>query len=89
LQQNIRANTFQVSVNYNVPQSGFNVAISTSQIIGFNQGNGVDYSIRAGRLNKTNIARMILYINNDNSWSNIKASYLISSRKDFILGSFV
>jgi hypothetical protein len=31
---------------------------------------------------------MILYINTDNSWSNIKASYLISSRKDFILGSF-
>jgi hypothetical protein len=32
---------------------------------------------------------MVLYINTDNSWSSVKASYLISSRKDFILGSFV
>ena len=32
---------------------------------------------------------MVLYINSDNSWSSIKASYLISSRNDFILGSFI
>ena len=65
------------------------MAVSTSQIIGFNQIYGVDYSIRGGRINNTNIAKIVLYINSDNSWSSIKASYLISSRRDFILGSFL
>lgn len=39
-------------------------------------------------MNSTNIANFILLINEDLSWTNIRASYLISSREDFFLGSF-
>ena len=61
---------------------------ATARIDAYNQTAGTDYSIRAGRLNSTNIAIFTLLINADFSWSSIRASFLISSRSDFYLGGF-
>lgn len=62
---------------------------ATGLITEYNQGSGTDYSIRAVRVNQTNSVRIFLYINSDRSWTNVKASYLISSRPDFFVGSFI
>lgn len=63
--------------------------MSTGRINGFNQAAGTDYSIRGSRLDNTNIANFVLLINQDSSWTSIRASFLISSRSDFFLGAFL
>jgi hypothetical protein len=61
---------------------------ATSKINGYSQAVGTDYSIRASRVNQTNIVNFILLINHDISWASIQASFIFSSRSDLIVGSF-
>ena len=51
---------------------------------------GVDYSVRGGqKKGNKKAADLVLMIDDKVSWTNIKVSYLISSRNDFWLGSFI
>ena len=61
---------------------------ATGRINGYSQAVGTDYSIRASRINQTNIVNFILLINQDISWASIQASFIFSSRSDLIVGSF-
>jgi hypothetical protein len=61
---------------------------ATSRINGYIQAVGTDYSIRASRVNQTNIVNFILLIDHDISWASIQASFIFSSRSDLIVGSF-
>ena len=45
--------------------------------------------IQATKGEKINEAKIVLFINNDNSWSNIKISYIVSARSDLVVGSFL
>ena len=48
----------------------------------------MDFMIWGGRGSAVNSGQIILLMNEDNTWSSIKVSYLASGRSDFVLGSF-
>ena len=50
---------------------------------------GMDFSVRAGQGKTSTEAVIVLLIDNDNSWTNMKISYIISDRSDLFLGSFI
>ena len=51
--------------------------------------NGLDFAIWAGQGATPATGVIFLLINEDNSWSNIRVSYVASGRSDFFLGSFL
>lgn len=64
----------------------FNAA--TNDLSGYRPKSGLDYSIRAGRKDDKNLLALSLIVE-DKSWKKIKVSYLVSSRKDLYIGSFI
>ena len=50
---------------------------------------GYDFMIPSTRGGSPNQVKITLFINNDNSWSNIKISYIVSARRDLRVGSFL
>jgi hypothetical protein len=67
----------------------FILSLATGRFTGFNQAAGIDYSIRGGQTNSSTTAQFVLLINEDLSWASVTVSYLISSRNDFWVGSFL
>ena len=55
---------------------------------GYRPSSGLDYSVRGGLNEKENGISLSLLVG-DKSWSKVTASYLVSSRKDVIAGSFI
>ena len=47
----------------------------------------MDFMVVGSMENKTN-AKIILFVNNDNSWIRITVTYIITSRNDLFIGSF-
>ena len=45
--------------------------------------------IQATKGANINEAKIVFFIDNDNSWSTVKISYIVSARKDLIVGSFL
>lgn len=62
--------------------------LATSRINGYNPSSGFDFSISAGRISTTSIG-INVQINEDSRWTSFDVVYLISSRTDLVLGSFV
>ncbi len=52
-------------------------------------GNAYDFSVRAGRGSNPSSAQIILFLSDDATWTTLTISYLISSRSDLYLGSFI
>jgi hypothetical protein len=50
--------------------------------------NGADYSVRMRRKNNNNAINIYLSVR-DKLWRKISVSYLIASREDMLLGSFI
>lgn len=50
--------------------------------------NGADYSVRMRRKNNSNAINIYLSVR-DKLWRKISVSYLIASREDMLLGSFI
>lgn len=49
----------------------------------------MDFSVRGGVGSTPATARIVLFATEDSSWTQIQISYLISSRSDLYLGSFI
>ena len=64
------------------------VNIATTDLSGYRPKSGLDYSIRAGRKDDKNLLALSLIVE-DKNWKKIKVSYLVSSRKDLYIGSFI
>ena len=62
--------------------------LATVSLNGYRPKSGLDYSVRASRQKNAN-ALAISLLTGDNSWNKITVSYLVSSRKDVYLGSFI
>ena len=62
------------------------IAVSTLSV---STVSGLDFSVRAASGPSFGTASIVLLINEDNSWTNIKVNYLISQRNDFYLGFYV
>lgn len=62
--------------------------LATSRINGYNPSSGFDFSISAGRISTTSIG-INVQINEDSRWTSFDVVYLVNSRTDLILGSFV
>lgn len=62
---------------------------ASSKIVGFNPAGGFDYSISAGRIFGSNSIAINVQINEDVRWTVIEVSYIVSSNKNIILGSFI
>lgn len=56
---------------------------------GYNTNGGYDFSVSAGRKGLTNTISINVQINEDNRWSSLDVSYLVSSNTNFIAGSFI
>lgn len=63
-------------------------AIEASLFSAFS-ANGYDFSVRASRGINSTEAKIALLINNDNSWTSMKISYLITARSDLQAGFFI
>ena len=48
-----------------------------------------DFLVRGGPGATSSSAEIVLFISDDNTWSSLQVSYLISSRSDLFLGSFI
>ena len=84
-----------VQIQYKIPSSGFQTAVctflfysATSDISKYRPKSGLDYSVRAGRKDDSNALALSLLVE-DNEWTKISVSYLVSSRNDLYLGSFI
>lgn len=51
--------------------------------------NSYDFSVRGGKGAAATIAEIQVFMNEDSTWTSLQVSYLISSRSDLILGSFI
>lgn len=73
-----------------IPNTGIDIAVTTSTIGDYNplQDYGYNYFIEAGRKGKSNAIVYKLIMNNDDSWTSIQLSYLVSGRTDMALGNF-
>jgi hypothetical protein len=69
---------------YILPHSAISNYILTSVF-----GNVYDFSVRAGKGSNPSSAQIILFISDDATWTTLTISYLISSRSDLFLGSFI
>ncbi len=76
--------TYQAPVNFPIPASGLDIAVTTGTIGDYNPlpGYGYNYYIEARRVGTTNSIEYKIIINNDESWSTIQLSYLVSGRTD-------
>jgi hypothetical protein len=45
--------------------------------------------VRAGKSNNPSSPQIVLLITEDTTWTNLQINYLISSRSDLFLGSFI
>jgi hypothetical protein len=48
-----------------------------------------DFSVRGGQGSSASSASIVVFIAEEWTWDNLHVSYLISSRPDLILGSFI
>lgn len=60
-----------------------------TSITQYNPSSGFDFSVRGGRQDGHNAIALVLLINNNISWQSIKVSYLVSSRSELLIGSFI
>lgn len=51
--------------------------------------NSFDFTVRGGRGASASTAQVVVFITDDSTWTSIEVSYLISSRSDLFLGSFI
>jgi hypothetical protein len=85
-----RLHSYPISIAYNVPASGFQVAASVGNWILTNQfSNSWDVSVRGGAGASASSARIVVIISGDATWSSLVVNYLISSRSDLFLGAFI
>ena len=54
----------------------------------YNTSQGIDFTIRGGRIATSNFLGISLLLLQDRRWDRIRISYLVSSRKDIWAGSF-
>ena len=54
----------------------------------YNSSQGLDFTLRGGRIGNTNFLGISVLLLQDRRWDRIKVSYLVNSRKDVWLGSF-
>lgn len=85
----IREHCLDVDIKYPVPDSGYEVSVSTSFVGIRTPRSGIDYSVRAGKKNDRQKLNIVLLINDDVTWTSIQVSYIVTSRKDFRVGSFI
>lgn len=59
-------------------------------LINYNTSAGLDYSVRGIRSqSNSNLLTIIVLMNSDNRWINLRVSYFVESRADMWVGSFV
>lgn len=82
--------SYEAPINFMIPDSGVEVAVTTATIGDYNpiQDYGYNYFIEAGRKGKSNAILYKLIMNNDESWTSIQLSYLVSARSDMAIGNF-
>lgn len=51
--------------------------------------NSYDFSVRGGKGAASTIAEIQVFMDEDSTWTSLQVSYLISSRSDLFLGSFI
>lgn len=81
---------YESPVNFKIPDSGVEIAITTATIGDYNPlpTYGYNYFIDASRKSPTsNYIVYQLLMNNDLSWSSIQLSYLVSARSDMAIGN--
>lgn len=62
--------------------------IATNNLYEYKPSSGLDYSVRAGRKDNLNLLALSLIVEDD-QWKKISVSYLVSSRTDLYIGSFI
>ena len=81
---------YESPVNFKIPDSGVQIAITTATIGDYNPlpTYGYNYFIDAARKSPTsNYIVYQLLMNNDLSWSSIQLSFLVSGRPDIAIGN--
>lgn len=63
--------------------------LASGKINGYNAVNGFDFLISGGRQGQFNTIGFNIFIDENNRWSSIDVSYIVSARNDLILGSFI
>lgn len=81
---------YEAPINFRVPSWGVEIAVTTSTIGDYNplKDYGYNYYIEASRKGTTNTISYRLIMNNDESWTSIQLSYLVSGREDIAIGNF-
>lgn len=86
-----REHYYTITANFNT-NSPLQVAACTTCLytaassLAISAINGLDFSIRGGAGPSTGTVAIVLLIDQDNTWTLIRLSYLISGRSDFTLG---
>lgn len=60
-----------------------------SKMEGYNPTNGIDFSVKGRKKNNKNSLGIYTFFSLSSSWKSISLSYLVSSREDIYLGSFI
>jgi len=66
----------------------YNSAINDFYLTSISTGS-FDFSVRSLPYDGSNVAKIALLINEDPSWTKVRVTYMISSRKDMYLGAFI
>jgi hypothetical protein len=80
---------YSVTIDYNVPSTGFQTALSVANLWGYKPSKGLDYSIRGKQKGNSNVLSLSLLLDVECQWTKITVSYLVTSRNDLFAGSFV
>lgn len=82
--------TYEAPINFEIPRSGIEIAVTTGTIGDYNPlpSYGYNYYIEAERKGTSNSIIYKLIMNNDESWTSIQLSYLVSGRSDISIGNF-
>lgn len=82
--------TYEAPINFETPRSGIEIAVTTGTIGDYNPlpNYGYNYYIEAKRKGTSNSIIFKLIMNNDESWTSIQLSYLVSGRSDMSIGNF-
>jgi hypothetical protein len=90
---NTRYRSFTVNLDFNAPSTGNSNLQTTASIdetkVSSGSQSSYDFRVIASPGNTSSQIRIVLLINNDNSWTSIKISYLAANRGDLWAGSYL
>lgn len=82
--------SYEAPINFAIPDWGIDIAVTTGTIGDYNPlpTYGYNYYIEANRKPNSNSIVYKLIMNNDESWTSIQLSYLVTGRSDITVGNF-